>query len=102
MPIINYSTTGTIHKYEELKPPTYWCASFSNLSAVKEIEPSPYSSSVSSPCLFTFGMGPGWNSDPVGIKLGSIENLRTVFVIFNLFCKLLDVNSSQDSNYKKG
>lgn len=32
------------------------------------------------------GIGPEWNSDPVDTRFGSIENLRTVFVIFNLFC----------------
>jgi hypothetical protein len=65
---------------------TYWWEKLSKLRDDKGTEPSPWSSSTSSPCLPTVGIGPEWNSEPVGTKFRSIENLWTVFVMFNLFC----------------
>lgn len=66
---------------------TYWWEILSKLFAVSKTEPSTNSSSTSSPCLMKLEIGPEWNSAPVGLKSGSIENLRIVFVIFNLFWK---------------
>lgn len=75
-------------KLDTLNLQTYWCEYVSKLLAVSKTEPSLNSSSATSPWLLTTGIGSEWNSFPVGLKLGSIENLRTVFVIFNRVCKM--------------
>ena len=69
---------------------TYIWEYLSKLWAVRGTEPSRGSSPISwfsSPCLMSCEIGPEWNSEPVGLKSESIENLRIVFVIFNLLWK---------------
>lgn len=75
------------YRSESQKWSTYIWEYLSKFWAVRSTEPSTGSSSNSSPCLMSCEIGPEWNSEPVGLKLWSIENLRIVFVIFNLFWK---------------